>query len=32
MEKKSGLDALRAAIKFEEDGREFFLDASKKTK
>jgi len=32
MEKQSGLDALRAAIKFEEDGRKFFLDASKKTK
>ena len=32
MEKKSGLDALNAAIKFEEDGRRFFLDASKKTK
>jgi len=32
MEKGSGLDALKAAIKFEEDGRKFFLDASKKTK
>ena len=32
MEKKSGLDALKAAIKFEEDGRKFFLDAGKKTK
>ena len=32
MEKKSGLDALEAAIKFEEDGRTFFLNASKKTK
>ena len=32
MEKESGLDALKAAIKFEEDGRKFFLDASKKTK
>jgi rubrerythrin len=32
MESKSGLDALEAAIKFEEDGWEFFLDASKKTK
>lgn len=29
---KSGLDALEAAIKFEEDGRKFFLDASEKTK
>ncbi len=32
MEKQSGLDALRAATKFEVDGRRFFLDASKKTK
>jgi rubrerythrin len=32
MERKSGLDALEAAIKFEDDGRKFFLDASKKTK
>ena len=32
MEKESGLDALKAAIKFEEDGRKFFLDAGKKTK
>jgi len=29
---KSGLDALEAAIKFEEDGRKFFLDANEKTK
>jgi rubrerythrin len=32
MEKQSGLDVLKAAIKFEKDGRKFFLDASKKTK
>jgi rubrerythrin len=32
MENKSGLDALEAAIKFEKDGRKFFLDASRKTK
>ncbi len=32
MEKQSGFEALKAAIKFEEDGRRFFLDASKKTK
>ena len=31
MEKQSGLDALRAATKFEADGRKFFLDASEKT-
>jgi rubrerythrin len=32
MGKRSGLEALKAAIKFEKDGRKFFLDASKKTK
>ncbi|UCD72368.1 MAG: hypothetical protein JSW70_05070 [Syntrophobacterales bacterium] len=32
MREKSGLDALEAAIKFEKDGRRFFLDAKKKTK
>ena len=32
MEKQSGLDVLKAAIKFEKDGRKFFLDASKKAK
>jgi len=32
MEKHPGLEALKAAIKFEEDGRKFFLDAGKKTK
>lgn len=31
MEKQSGLEALKVAIKFEKDGRKFFLDASKKT-
>jgi len=31
MEKQSELDALRAATKFEADGRKFLLGASKKT-
>jgi rubrerythrin len=32
MGKQSGLEALEAAIKFESDGRKFFLEARKKTK
>jgi|GEM_PF-646801 len=32
MGRRSGLEALKAAIKFEKDGRKFFLDANKKTK